>query len=269
MQIFARAKQMKLNSYDDALVYFGNEEKTMYDINELDDGLLIRMAMKRNHIYALENLKKKRSKAGEVSELSKEEISNCFQNAEHKWYVEWEQSKRDSSIYAALSIRGKLLMMGLDVVKKSAGTNCLSWQEYMDWYAGTDLPAYENNTENGHGQSRRKGIEFQESRAKNMARQEHLRWNAYMISRGIVPAPIDAILHEKNAEGHFTNGTNYQMRRHGNLTTFDGLVQFRRLVAERDGCSEESADVINYDYQVMDDAWWILDEMGYGMIRIR
>jgi hypothetical protein len=56
------------------------------------------------------------------------------------------------------------------------------------------------------------------------------------------------------------------MRLHGNLTTFEGLVEYRRMIAARDGVSEESADVIKYDYQLMDDAYWLLSQNGYSIV---
>ena len=56
-----------------------------------------------------------------------------------------------------------------------------------------------------------------------------------MITKGFVPATKDAIKGEKDEEsGKHTNGKSYTLRRHGNLTTFDGLVEFRKMVAERD-----------------------------------
>jgi hypothetical protein len=63
------------------------------------------------------------------------------------------------------------------------------------------------------------------------------------------------------------NGKNYAVRRHGNLTTFDGLVEFRKLISARDGCSEIETDVIKYDYQILDDAYWLLSTNGYKIIR--
>ena len=100
------------------------------------------------------------------------------------------------------------------------------------------------------------GIDFAESRRKTMAIHEHQRWNSFMISRGMIPASREQILSEtktnSNGEVEFTNGKNYSLRRHGNLTTFDGLVEFRRIVAHRDQKPEEKKDVIKYDYQLLD-----------------
>ena len=39
------------------------------------------------------------------------------------------------------------------------------------------------------------------------------------------------------------------------------------MIASRDGENEEKYDVIKYDYQLMDGAWWLLNESGFQMIR--
>ena len=64
------------------------------------------------------------------------------------------------------------------------------------------------------------------------------------------------------------------MRRHGNLTTFDGLMEFRKMIAERDkkaggtlAEAEERADVIKYDYQLLDDAYWLLSKTNQKIIK--
>ena len=101
--------------------------------------------------------------------------------------------------------------------------------------------------------------------------QEHLRWNAFMLCRGMIPASIQQILHETvtDAAGktRHTNGKNYRVRRHGNLTTFEGLRLYRKLIAKRDGLSEADADVIKYDFQLMDEAYTYLTQSGYEIVR--
>ena len=101
---------------------------------------------------------------------------------------------------------------------------------------------------------------------KTFAIHEHFRWNSFMLSKGIIPSSKEQILNEK-INGKFTNGKNFQARRHGNLTTFEGLEEYRRLIAKRDGVSEESKDVIKYDYQIMDDLLWLLDKSGYKIYK--
>ena len=97
-----------------------------------------------------------------------------------------------------------------------------------------------------------------------MAIQEHFRWNSFMISKGFIPSSIEEITNDREK-----NGKNYTLRRHGSLTTFDGLEKFRRIIAERPGETKDelSADVIKYDYQLLDDAYWLLDKNDYQIVR--
>lgn len=295
IQIFSRARKENsceiFGKENDQIIFFGNEERVLYQMDELDDSRLLKMALKQNRFYQEERARKKKVEEGSQVAMTEEEIKEIHENADRKWFLDWTESKRQSSMYAILSIRSKLLMMGLDyrMIKseESKGTvglanagskdlgsvewaDALSWQQYMEWYAKDDFPEVdEDQSESGApGISRRVGIDFAISRARNMAILEHFRWNAYMISKGIVPAKKKVILEEKNESGKFTNGNNYVYRYHGNITTFDGLVEYRKMVAQRDHCQEEKTDVINYDYQIMDDAWWLLKKMGYGIVKV-
>lgn len=45
------------------------------------------------------------------------------------------------------------------------------------------------------------------------------------------------------------------------------LVEFRRIVALRDKIKEEETDVIKYDYQILDDAHWLLSSCGFKIIK--
>ena len=59
-----------------------------------------------------------------------------------------------------------------------------------------------------------------------MGMQEHLRWNAYTISMGVIPSTIKEIIETPD------NGKDYKIcRKHGNIATFDGLLVFARIVA--------------------------------------
>ena len=122
-------------------------------------------------------------------------------------------------------------------------------------------------------------LDFKSSRRKNMAIHEHLRWNSYMISKGTIPATKSQILEETtvvDGKVRYTDGKNYAVRRHGNLTTYDGLVEFRQMTARRDlvdgedlATLEEKKDVIRYDYQLLDDAYWLLTETGQKIIKTK
>ncbi len=163
--------------------------------------------------------------------------------------------------------------MGLDYCIESVNElPGLTEKEYLDIYAvgdSVDTSTY-NLTVNGK-KVVNYTLDFIPSKRTNLAIQEHQRWNSFMISKGIIPANKYQILTEKmerNGKLRYTNGKNYGMRRHGNLTTFDGLVAFRKMLAERDNGSEADYDVIKYDYQLLDDAYWLLNSCGYKIVKL-
>ena len=94
-----------------------------------------------------------------------------------------------------------------------------------------------------------------------LARTEHQRWNAYMISNGYVPANCEEIR-------TLSREQMFRARKHANLTTFEGLVKYRKMMVTPT-CTESQADVIRYDYQLMDDALWLLEKSGYKIIKRR
>ena len=157
-------------------------------------------------------------------------------------------------------------MLGLDYCDVTDAREEITEEEYLKTYAKGDMPMY---TE---GKSAvRYPLEFKDSTRKNMAVQEHYRWNAYMITKGFVPADKQTILKEKDEKtGEYTNGKSYELCRHGNLTTFDGLVAFRKMVSKpsrEDGKTEKDSDVIKYDYQLLDGAYWLLKQNGYKIVK--
>ena len=93
-----------------------------------------------------------------------------------------------------------------------------------------------------------------------------------MISKGVIPATINDILNETievDGKVKHTNGKNYRLRRHGNITTLDGLVDFRKLIANRDNVSEDKTDVFRYDYQLLDEAYTFLTALNYKIVKIK
>ncbi len=241
----------------------GNERECVYNIRDIMGDSIFRMARLRNAIYDVEYLVT--SSGGEAP--TDETVRKSKAASDKSWYTVRSQLERESSLYCCLSLRSKLNLIGLDCVPKGAsGKRALSEEEYLAVYARGDMPDFSYNVEVDGKKVVRYGLDFKPSLRTALAIHEHQRWNAFMISKGIVPADKERILSETavRADGsvRHTNGRNYALRRHGNLTTFEGLEEFRRMIAERDGKSEEETDVIKYDYQLMDDAWWLLDKGG-------
>ena len=254
---------------DEGCYFIANEKEVVYNIEEVTGDRIYRMAHMRNEIYDVEY---------DITHSYVEQIDDAYlarkkASSNKNWYTVKSQLERESNIYASLSIRSKLHLMGLDYCPDDGSDErtALSEQEYLAHYAGDDLPNFEHyqNTANGKRVAYYT-LDFKPSRRRNMAIHEHQRWNSFMISKGIVPASKTQILHEmveKNGKLVHSNGRNYRMRRHGNITTFNGLIDFRKMVSSRDGTQELEEDVIKYDYQLLDDAHWILKQNGQKIVK--
>lgn len=173
-----------------------------------------------------------------------------------KWYG-WAQPQRDANVYGALSIRMKLHLLGFDY--DNGSMNDAIVKEFDKKYQDGDEIVYKENIIGG-----KKIVEYSNDFVKGtlrerMAIQEHLRWNAYMITQGIIPSSKEEIVKE--------GGKNLTLRRHGCLTTFDGLKEYRKIMANRNETNEEREDVIRYDYQLLDDVVWLLERNGKKLIR--
>ena len=236
----------------------GDEPHTVYNIDQIDDHIITDMAKMRNKIYALESKYKE-----EMDKPTKTSPQDVYAAADCDWYINKTQFERESNIYACLSLRSKLHLMGLDYIvddgqSKPAG---LDREEYLQHYAGENKP--DETKEEIEGKRIIKyDIKFNESRRKTMAIHEHMRWNSFMISKGFVPSSKQEIVEDSKK-----HGKNYSLRKHGNLTTFEGLVTFRQLIANGDKAEELKADVIKYDYQLLDDAHWLLSQNHYKIVK--
>ncbi len=243
-------------------ILIADEKEVVYNINRIISNDFIDAAIERNRLYKLEYEYKNIISEGKTPSFSTEEIHFIENEADYHWFITMSQIERDSNIFACLSLRFKLQLLGFDYAPKNT-KNKLNEVDFLKQYALNDEIIYYNSIiENDY----EKKIVFYDTNFKKslrytMAILEHYRWNAYMLSKGVVPAKRQEILGEK------TNGKNYSLRRHGNLTTMDGLVEFRKMIANRDGKSELETDVIKYDYQIMDDVIWLLTIMNQDLIR--
>ncbi len=247
--------------------FIANERKVVYDIEKIVSDRMFNMAKMRNEVYDLEyTIKHEPTIVIDEAYLVKHhEISN------RNWYTTKSQMERESSMYGCLSLRSKLNLIGLDYCEVDASDEPgLTEQAYLEIYAKDDMPIVGEYKVTANGKPIvTYPLDFKHSMRENLAIHEHQRWNSFMISKGMIPSSIDQIVHETKKNGEHTNGKNYAVRRHGNLTTFEGLRTFRKLLAERDKEEETEFDVIKYDYQLMDGAYWLLNEWGYKIIKKR
>ena len=76
----------------------------------------------------------------------------------------------------------------------------------------------------------------------------------------MIPASIDEMCAQKPA-------TLMKERKHRNITTYDGLIRFKEIMAKANNTEEKREDVIKYDYQIMDDLCWLLKDNGYKITK--
>ena len=230
-----------------SFLIFGNEDEVVYNVNKIVAETLEVMAKNRHLAYKI------------TENMSLETIKEVCKEANDSWYAQ-NQIQRESNVYAILSIRSKLNLLGFDYDLKTSN-KLDSSEEFMSKYQKDDPIIYDDSLQKVKG---KKTIIYTNNRVKNslrenLAKLEHQRWNAYMISKGCVPSTIEQI---KN-----NDSKRLDLRRHGNITTFEGLEQFREILAKVLNKSNEETDVIRYDYQIMDDVVWLLNNNGFKIIK--
>lgn len=225
---------------------FGREDQIVFRIDRIVNERMEAMAKLRHLTYF----------AAYVPDRSEQEIRAM---AWQDWYQNYLQIQRESNVYACLSLRMKLQLMGYDYVPADALGKAAE-AEWFERYQQGDPVVYSDTVINGKRSVVYCNAQFErDSLRKTFAIQEHQRWNACMICNGIVPSTLEQIRTDNR-------GKRLDLRRHGNLTTFEGLLQFRDIVVQNYGKDAESADVIRYDYQLMDDAAWLLNSCGYKIV---
>ena len=255
VKIFVKVRDKKLvdeikNDFTgDMIEFFGTNRDTVYNAAKILSEQTASMAKRRHLCYVAEELKRT------GKEVSEEELERL---AREKWYLKYKQFQRESNIYACLSIRMKLQLIGYDYAtegedlakefeakyEKNDARTPSNWQVY-----GRRVWDYSNAEQERGAHSLR----------RTYAVQEHQRWCSNMICDGVIPSSVAEI--KKNG------GRILEKRLHGNLTTMEGLVEYRRLVAQATGQSEEKTDVIRYDYQLMDDVVWLLHKSNYKLVK--
>ncbi|MGN0788733.1 MAG: hypothetical protein ACI4MY_02250, partial [Christensenellales bacterium] len=230
---------------DNAMISFGNEDEVVYSLSQIIDERIERMAFNKHFIYKIQ------------SDMTQEQYDDAMTTAKSSWFSQ-NQIQRQSNVYACLSIRSKLQLLGFDYCRISEDRGDAR-DQFMERYQCNNPIVYSSKSQNGRREIIYTTDFVQDSVRGIMAIQEHQRWNAYHITCGFVPSTKTQIMNNQTKD--FTE------RRHGNITTFEGLVEYRKMVVERDGCSEIDADVIKYDYQIMDDLVWMLDNSGYKIYK--
>ena len=167
---------------------------------------------------------------------SDEEIERL---AMQTWYNRWTQVQRESNVYACLSARVKLHLLGFDAAPMDDPRPDATLDFYREYFQGEECAPAEPRMYT------RAELSDLSVRRHMITRMEHQRWNAYMIACGYVPAePEEYLKLDKQAL--------HAVRKHANIVNFEELICQREVLAAHRGCTEEEADVIKYDYRLTD-----------------
>lgn len=254
-KIFVKVRDEKLtkeiNGDFDSVIIFGSNSQCVYNAETIMHEKTEQMARQRHLLYTAEYEVKENGRAA-TAVIDDDSIKK---SARDKWYS-YKQFQRESNIYACLSIRLKLQLCGYDysVDGKDSADEFITIYEQGDKrtpsaYTLDNKPIWQYSNEE----------QFRKSLRWTFAVQEHCRWCANMIANGLIPCSKDELALNRDEL--------LAKRKHGNLTTMKGLVEFRKIIATITGKSEEETDVIRYDYQLMDDIVWLLHKCGYKLIK--
>ncbi len=219
---------------------FGTEADTVSSVPYIISEGMESMA-KRQHLYYTRT-------DGKLDE------AQAYQAAMRTWYDRWTPVQRSSNTYACLSIRMKLQLLGFDVAPVSDPRPDAAKEFCEAYFEGAD-PAKEALRCYSEQELSRHTV-----RRHLMTRMEHLRWNAYMISCGYIPAEEHEYLTLSKDQLH-------GQRLHANIVNFEELIRYRRVIAAHRGCSEEDADVIKYDYRLADNIPALLAQSQQKIVR--
>lgn len=166
---------------------------------------------------------------------------------------------KQSSRYAAMTIRTKLHFLGLDLtLNKEEKINA---QTYYKLYDPENLrfDFYSLNNK-----SKKLATRYLKNNIRNeIAWYEHRRWTAYMVLNGFIP------MNKKEIEAHVTSNNSeikdLHEKKHACITSFKGLVElffFLEDLRKKHNINLDS-DKLIYDYYVMDNLPSILEKAGY------
>ncbi len=251
-KIFIRIRSGRLTGVfrnaatDVEIIPFGDED-SLYDYQHIVNPSLLKMALDRHVCYTLEG-----SDGADREKICKKALE--------KWHYKFSDIQRESNVYAILSMRLKLQLFGYDIAPESSSENDESEQFLKDYSKGNEIIGTGEFAGGKMLVDYTKEYNLPNTPRRVLAEIEHQRWNAYHIFKGFVPASKNEYLTESKEEL-------IMRKRHINLTTFDGLSEFQRDEAQRLGVPESETDIIKYDYQLMDDAVWLLKRNGYKIIK--
>jgi len=236
VKIFVRIKDSNLKNmlydstnylYSKHIIPFGSDDDIL-NIELILNKNLETLALKRHMIYSKNssNSTKVEKNVKKIADLYGDLLleNDSFEkyneiNSLNTWYNKWSQYQRDSNYYAVLNLKFKLKMIGIEY-DLTSNLNVKKFNELIfDFYNRYNFP----KGFNGSKVSRHESLSVQNLR-RNMAIQEHQRWNAFMICHGIIPPTLSDINMQPTKIKDYLN----PRRKHANITTIEGLNKYMK-----------------------------------------
>ena len=169
-------------------------------------------------------------------------------------------AKRLSNKNSVFSIIHKMGLLGLEIVDSKN----ISKEQFYEVYDINNEIKYENS-------KIIYPLRFSSliNPRNTLAFLEHNRWNTEMITKGYIPMEKSKVSVEKMKI--IKDDLNKKL--HACITTFDGLDLYfddvaKKLINENDITYEEAYAMVEnkkYDYEMMDEAYDLLNKIGYGI----
>lgn len=189
-------------------------------------------------------------KLNELAIVVNAKYSNlCKEDYYGKWNLLSDFSKK-SNIYAALNLRFKLNLFGLDYVLGTSETDLIK-EVTSDITMNNEFSFYKNK-----------------NLTTSLIAQEHLRWNAFHLLNGYRPMKKKDIIINKDIK--VVKDT--VKKEHACITTYDGLsllanYELKETLKFNSSAKLEDFDVYKYDLLLISVANEVLNELGYKVIK--
>ncbi|MBO5879424.1 MAG: hypothetical protein J6Q68_02585, partial [Clostridia bacterium] len=231
------------------IITFGDDD-SLFSYDRIVAPGAEKIAKDRHLCYSVESMKENDDEAA------------VKRKAIDKWLYTWSEMQRESNVFACLALRTRFHLLGYDI-KASDGREKDDSDDFMKKYMSQNEIDYNGKEINGKKIVSYEGTDFHipETPRTNLAIAEHARWNAYHICNGFVPASKEEF--EKESKESLM-----LRRKHVNVATMKGLSEYAQFRMENEKITTNDADVLRYDYQLMDDAVWMLHRAGYMIIKV-
>lgn len=222
--------------------YYGKQDKVINHSVIVNDSLSL-MAKKLNEVYTAQY---------EKHNSHREDFAHYVKIKAMEEWTNFDSFTRYSNLYAAMNLRVKLNLLGLDYVCDGKKRN---------------LSAVEKAV--GRKTSYTFGEYLEKSVRNALIAQEHTRWNAYHLLCEYMPLEKEniSIKSEKDGKIRF-NAKDNNSHKHVCLTTYNGLTCLAEYFAKKAGEGFSAAD---YDYYVYDEMLItsvaeLFENLGYSLI---